>query len=182
MAIQHEVTMPRGSRLARGLVDEERGLRLTLQGIIDEHAQLGGLASELQARLADRNLADRCGGSPRVTFDLAGIERLTSAGVREWILFMRALPQPGHYVWDPGGPVMVRQANAILGFLGGARVTSLLYPLFCPSCDHELDEPLVIGPGATPTSIVPPSVACPRCRAEMEAAEDPSQYLGFLGG
>ncbi len=182
MPSQHEVTMPRGSRLARGVVDEERGIRVTFVGIIDEHAQLSGLAADLATRLGDRNLAERCGGSPRVTFDLAGVERLTSAGVREWILFMRALPQPGQYVWDPGAPVMVRQANAILGFLGGARVSSLLYPLFCPSCDHELDEPIKIGAGATPASIALPAIACPRCRAEMEAAEEPSQYLGFLGG
>ena len=180
MAPQQRVTMPRGSRLARGLADDERGLRATLVGIIDEHAQLGGLVSDIQARLGDRSLIERSGGTLRVMFDLGGVERLTSAGVREWILFMRALPQPGQYFWDPGAPVMVRQANAILGFLGGARVSSILYPLFCPSCDHEADEPIAIGPGATPASIVLPVLACPRCRADMEAAEEPGQYLGFL--
>jgi hypothetical protein len=179
---QADITRPRGSRLGRSVADEERGLRVTLAGVIDEHAQRAALADQLQTRLSDRTLVERSGGAPRVTFDLAGVERLTSAGVREWILFMRAVPQNGQYAWDPGAPVMIRQANAIVGFLGGARVTSLLYPFYCPSCEHELDEPVAVGLGATRRSIVVPRVSCPRCRATMEAAEDPSQYLGFLGG
>lgn len=170
--MNQDVTGIERCRLRWSVAEQPAGLRVTLAGVIDEHAHLDRLRGELGPRIGDR----------AVTMDLSGVERITSAGVREWILFMRGLPQGKQYVWDPGAPVMIKQASAIVGFLGGATVESFLYPHYCPACDLETTQRFSIGRELDRDRRQLPRLACSRCQAALEPAEEPSQYLSFLDG
>ena len=159
----------RGRSRLEWSVADDGDMRITLSGVIDERAELGRLATEVGDKI----------GSRRVVLDLIGITRITSAGVREWILFMRGMPK-GRYVWDTGAPVMIKQANAIVGFLGGATITSFLYPFYCPRCEHEQDQRFVVGQEIAKGRTALAPVSCAKCQSAMEPSEDPTQYLAFL--
>src|SRR5207245_6922139 len=67
----------------------------------------------------------------RVVFDLSGIRRINSSGVREWIQFMRSIPTSAKVTFERCPPPVVVQASMIANFLGAGRIVSFLAPYFC---------------------------------------------------
>src|SRR5688572_8525470 len=62
-----------------------------------------------------------------IVLDLAGISRINSCGVREWINFVVHLRQGGReLILERCAPVVVTQLNTIYNFTGGGQVRSVL--------------------------------------------------------
>jgi ABC-type transporter Mla MlaB component len=148
---------------------EQQGdeLLLRLQGDLDENANL----FEIKAVL-----------SGRVRIDLGQVRRINSAGVRDWVNFIREVEQQtDHVVLADCSPAIVMQMNMISNFRGNAEVASIYAPLACPHCDHEQDGRIVLTDevvGALPDHL--PEFACDECGEALELDDIAERYFAFL--
>jgi hypothetical protein len=139
------------------------GDRLSLIGRIDENADLGALTHEIPIE--------------GVTMDLAGLTRINSIGVREWMDFLSALG-PRRLRLERCAPIFVEQLNAIANFAGTAEIVSVMATFECEADGSATDVEV-------PTSDAragrwPLSPRCQRCSAEMVPAQDADLYYRFL--
>jgi hypothetical protein len=116
-------------------------LVVEMLGDFDETADLRDLASVLRGRIA---------------IDLGGVRRFSSAGVREWIHFVRSLPQGTDLSLVGCSTASVTQLNLIDNFRGPARVESFWAPYSCTACGAERE---VLLEARTATSPGVPSLA-----------------------
>ncbi len=154
-------------RSLRWTVEQGEQLTVILEGDIDENAGLFDLMPVLNGQ---------------VVLDLAGIHRINSAGVREWVNFIRDIePRIEQLSLAKCSPAIVMQMNMIANFRGSARVTSFFAPLVCPACDREQDEFIE----ATPEIVADlperiPDFACAECNTVLELDDIPERYFAFL--
>lgn len=136
-------------------------------GEVDENADF----SELRRRLKGD-----------VVFHLAEVKRINSCGVREWVNFVRDLPEVTNLVFTDCSPAIVTQLNMIYNFRGKADVRSFYAPYVCETCDHEEEVLLDVAeqfPEGKVDSV--PEFPCPQCKDEMMEFDDlPERYLSFL--
>ncbi len=114
--------------------------------------------------------------APRIVFDLRGVRRINSCGVREWIRLMEALRESGRAMeLEHCSVAFVSQMNMIVNFSGGARVRSFYVPYLCVRCSAEHAElcELRDAPAVHPTAV------CPVCGGEAEFDDLPEAYLAF---
>jgi hypothetical protein len=95
----------------------------TLEGNIDENADLAQAVSPLSG--------------PRIHLDLAGIRRINSPGVRNWIVMIRSL-SGREIVLRRCSSAIVDQLSWLREFRGHAIVESLMIPVTCEQCDDIL--------------------------------------------
>jgi anti-anti-sigma regulatory factor len=140
--------------------------KVTFSGELDETVDF----AELRRALA---------GS--VVFDLGAIRRIDSAGVREWISFLRELAGVEPLVFVRCSPPFVTQLNLIFNFRGNATIESFLAPYVCPACDHE-DEKLLNVKTDFPDGAASklPQFPCVKCKTTMELDDLPDRYTYFL--
>ncbi|MCC6812068.1 MAG: hypothetical protein IT381_31895 [Deltaproteobacteria bacterium] len=139
------------------------GLWAELSGDITEDSEFNAILSEKPLLL---------------TLDLAGIKRINSTGVREWINFMTALRKDGARInFERCSVAIVQQLNMIANFADRAEVHSVFAPYICPSCDTE--EAKLVDFKANPTPDLEAPVACPNCKETMEFDDLPESYLAF---
>lgn len=140
---------------------------VTLVGDIDENSGLFDLTPVLTGT---------------VVLDLGGIRRINSAGVREWVNFIRdSDPRTDHLALSNCSPAIVMQMNMIANFRGNAEVTSFYAPLVCPACDHEQDELIQTTPEIV--SGLPHRIGdftCAECQSGLELDDIPERYFSFL--
>ena len=135
-------------------------------GEIDENADF----AELRRRLT---------GS--VVFHLADVRRMNSCGVREWVNFVRDLPNVEELTFTHCSPAIVTQLNMINNFRGSARVRSFYAPYVCDDCNHEEEKLLDVQsqfPNGSTNRV--PAHACSKCQKPMEFDDLPERYLSFL--
>lgn len=154
-------------RSLRWSVEQGDRLVVSIEGDMDENAGL----LELMPMLAGT-----------VVLDLSGIRRINSAGVREWVNFIRdADPRTDHLSLANCSPAIVMQMNMIANFRGNADVTSFYAPLVCPACDREQDELIEATPeivAGLPDHI--PDFTCAECQTVLELDDIPERYFAFL--
>ncbi|MBK6846770.1 MAG: hypothetical protein IPG96_04185 [Proteobacteria bacterium] len=132
-----------------------------LEGIVGEDAGLDDLVPDIK-------------GPAR--FDLSGVARINSTGVREWLRFVEAINGKGpHRLFRCSAPI-VAQLNMIDNFRGSAKVESVIAPYYCEACGHELATEVTIE-NNTPKL---PSPACAECGETMALDEMPARYFYFL--
>ena len=155
------------SRSLRWSVEQGDCLVVTLEGDMDENSGLFDLMPVLAGK---------------VVLDLCGVKRINSAGVREWVNFIRdADPRTDHLALANCSPAIVMQMNMIANFRGNAEVTSFYAPLVCPACDREQDELIEATPeiiSGLPDNI--PAFTCGECRTVLELDDIPERYFAFL--
>jgi hypothetical protein len=135
-------------------------------GEVDENADF----AELKRRLRGN-----------VVFHLADVRRINSCGVREWVNFVRDLPQVTELVFTHCSPAIVTQLNMIYNFRGGAKVRSFLAPYVCEKCNSEEEKLLEVAQHfAQPEPRNIPSFHCDKCGTPMEFDDIPERYLSFL--
>jgi anti-anti-sigma regulatory factor/predicted RNA-binding Zn-ribbon protein involved in translation (DUF1610 family) len=140
--------------------DDATPQRVALAGRITEEASF----PELIEALADT-----------VHIDLAEVEQVNSCGVREWILFVRALDRSGRtVVLTRCSPVMVRQLNMISNFAAGATVRSVMLPYYCEACGAEHTTVFELTDGE-----IAVESPCPECGEVAEFDDLPETYLLF---
>jgi len=112
-----------------------------------------------------------------IEFDLGGVRRINSVGVREFRSLMARLRDREIRI-TRCPVVMVEQANSIAGFFGAARVESLFVPMLCAPCRRE--HRLLVTVADYRARGVPVS-SCSECGHGLELDDDEGFYFSFLG-
>lgn len=139
-----------------------------LSGVIDEDNELAALGDQIDGRT--------------VVIDLAGVERINSCGVRDWVKWIADVEARGiRVVLVSCSPAIVAQINLVDNFLGAAVVKSFYAPYFCPECDKEKALLCQVEDlGAPPRD--PPRCRCDDCDQVMEFDDMADSYFAFLAG
>lgn len=135
---------------------------VSLVGAIDEWADLDALFEEIPRGLPAR-------------IDLSQINRISSVGVRIWIVFVDKLRLLGMAVTLEGcSVVIVRQMNMILQFRGHGIVRSAYAPYYCARCNKE--QLRLIDLTADVATQLRKPLPCPTCGTELDLDEEESLY------
>jgi hypothetical protein len=116
-----------------------------------------------------------------VVFKLGEVRRINSCGVREWVNFVRDLPDVADLTFSHCSPAIVTQLNMIFNFRGTAKVRSFYAPYICESCNLEEEKLLDVEtdfPNRQTERV--PEHACAKCGEPMEFDDLPERYLSFL--
>jgi len=116
-----------------------------------------------------------------VLFNLSGVRRLNSTGVRAWIDFVRDLPNVNDLTFTHCSPAIVTQLNMIYNFRGPAKVRSLYAPFVCEKCFHEEEKLLDLQshlPDGYQGSL--PDFFCDECGEVLEFDDLPERYFAFM--
>ncbi len=150
-----------------GLRVQTRPGHVALEGVITERSDFAPLSAALSTQGAD-------------ALDVGGVERINSAGVREWVLFLersvRTRSKPLALLRCP--PEFVQQLNTVAGFAKGCAVRSVLAPFRCEKCGAEsLVECATEG---DPIAAVQQPRACARCKGALAFDDLEEAYFAFL--
>lgn len=140
----------------------------------------GSTRVELIGELTENsNLTDLLNAlSGKVRFDMAGVQRINSPGVREWIHFVNALDPKGiQFALERCSVAVVNQLNMISNFRGRGEIRSVLAPYYCEKCD--LSEGRVIEKGPDAAAKIAEPMKCPRCGSNMEFDDFPEAFIAF---
>ena len=153
--------------LATGLQIEKKktdhGLRISLEGRIDESSNLEELAHTV---------------NEPVMIDLAGVSFINSMGVRNWVKMMRALHERAVRVTlERCSEAIVFQLNMIVETRLGAQIDSVFAPYECDGCGHETYHLLRASPSLRDDQ---PAKQCPECGESMVFADLAASYFLFL--
>ena len=142
----------------------EVGYVISLAGVIDEHSGDAMIGPE-----TDRP----------VVFDLAGVRRITSAGVLYWRKALGEL-QASSYSFARARPAVVRQFNMVAGFGARGTLLSMYAPYYCEECDLEFQRlhDLAADPRIMLNKRLP-ITTCKQCGNEAELDGSLEGYLAF---
>jgi hypothetical protein len=118
--------------------------------------------------------------APVTVLDLAGIERVSSHGVREWVQMMESADVDALYLARCAEP-LVNQLLLVRAMSGRASVISFAAPYVCKECDHAFVHMLDCEHDAEAiAAAAPPEVPCPRCGRDARFDDDPEAYRTFF--
>ena len=143
-------------------------LSVTFDGEVNEAVAFEECLEQLTAHTGTLNL------------DLAGIRRLNSAGVREWVKFMRSLSeteQIEEITYTRCSLAIVAQINMIKGFQGRAKIVSVYAPYSNEETGEEDQRLLEVADIKDPMN--PPTFDDPE-GGVWELDEMPERYFSFL--
>ncbi len=135
-------------------------------GEIDKNTDFSELSTRLQGH---------------VVFHLQQVHRINSCGVREWVNFVRELPNVEELTFSHCSPAIVAQLNMIYNFRGAAKLRSFYAPYICDTCNIEVTKLLDIETSfPNRGENEPPEFNCERCSKPLEFDDLPDHYLAFL--
>jgi anti-anti-sigma regulatory factor len=114
--------------------------------------------------------------SGKVVFDLAGIRRMNSEGVRLWINFLKALGGVSDLSFVRCSLPVVTQINMVRGFRGKAEIRSFYAPYICEATG--LEEERLLTREEVPDPLHPPTFPCEGGVQELD--DIPERYFAFL--
>ena len=157
-----------GSNVQNAVVKKERRGDVTLvtvSGRLTEAFKGDALGRELKGTVA---------------IDLAGVERITSFGVREWLSMLGAMQDVKRLYFLRCSEPIVNQLGMIRKFCGTAQIVSFFAPYLCGSCGESFERELdcerdadAIREGRAD------EVACPACSAMGKFDDDARSYFAF---
>lgn len=140
------------------------------------------IAGKLDDTVSLANIPPQVTGD--VVIDTSGVTFVNSLGMREWILFLRALGERGSRVTlERVAAVLMTQMNLILEAAEAASIVSFHAQYECPKCGNEV-TPVVdaVANAAMLQQMQAPALPCPECGAAMELADFPERYLTIFRG
>ncbi len=141
------------------------GLRVAIRGSFDERTDFSAVHV-----LEEEN----------VIFDVSGVRRINSWGARQWIMFLRSLPDSLAYCFVNASIEFVKHCNMVGDMLGRGSVLSFAAPYACTSCGHEDERVLQVSSISPAVMVEPPEFRCTAC-GEAERFDDvPQRYFAFL--
>jgi hypothetical protein len=145
--------------------NDDGSICVFLAGAIDEHSDFDGVFRDL-----DRD----------ATFNLEGIDRINSMGIRNWIASISRFTKQYKARIEALSYPVVMQAHCVANLFASARVRSCMAPYYCPAC--KANQMVVVSVDEIPECPTePPERRCSRCDALMEFDELDS-YFRFLAG
>lgn len=144
------------------VVTREGQTNVSLSGSIDEWTELEGLIDEIPPK-------------SNVSIDLAEVNRISSVGVRVWIMFIEKLKErviPVQIVRC--SVVIVRQINMISQFRGHSVVKSAYAPYYCAKCNKEQLRLIDLAADIVPQLRKPEP--CQTCGSQLEIDEEEALY------
>lgn len=138
-------------------------IEIALAGSFDEHSDLDELFDELKR---SRKTA---------AIDLSQVKRISSVGVRVWIVFVDKLKQEDiPFEMHGCSVVIVRQLTMISQFRGHGKVCSAYAPYYCAKCVKE--QLRLIDLGANVQAQLKQAMQCPTCGSKIELDEEEELY------
>ena len=141
---------------------------LRLSGAVDEQFDAPGLAETITSKY--------------LLLDLAGVDRISSFGIRQWVDFIGNItPRMAGIYYVECSPKVVDQFNMVANFGGPGYIVSFYAPYRCDSCDQErrllfrTDEEAPLWKAGQ----APPSM-CPTCGNPEDFDEDPATYFNYV--
>jgi DNA-directed RNA polymerase subunit RPC12/RpoP len=111
-------------------------------------------------------------------FDFDGVARITSYGVREWMIAMGELQ--GSCFFVRCRPALVSQFNIVRNFAGRGQLVSFYAPYVCSSCGKEF-ELLMDRRYQRPIPVLAlHEVKCPACGAIAEFDDIPETFFSYI--
>jgi len=138
--------------------------RLSFKGDITEAARFDGVGPLAGA----------------VVIDLSAVRRINSSGVREWVMFIRAVPATAQITYERCSPAFVTQAGMISDFLGAGRIRSLFAPYACEACGATAELLLDVEKDLAPARGRAPPRACEKCGKPMVFDDLEESFFAFL--
>jgi len=174
---------------------DRRALPTRSPALAGVHELLGVTVASLHGRVDERfegaALARSLGDPEKVIlFDLDGVERITSFGVREWLEMMTVLADRAGPVWLARcSEAVVTQLSLIREFVGPATLASFHVPFLCDDCgnafprtlDVERDADAIVSSARGQAGQGRAMATCPRCGGAASMDDDPL-YLAFAAG
>jgi hypothetical protein len=116
-----------------------------------------------------------------VVINTAGVVRINSSGVREWVNWMKELDRRGcRSYFVECSPAIVTQCNYFDRFTGSGQIVSFYTPYFCSMCDADKELLIEVSEALRELPFKPPAYRCDRCNQELEFDEFESTYFAFL--
>ena len=113
----------------------------------------------------------------KLIFNMKGIQRITSMGIKKWSMGMRAILEQGKQVRiEESAEVVTQTCNIWPAFIEGADLHSFEVSFYCEDCDEV--EVRMLKRVDLGKSVDVPSVPCPECRIDMDLEEEGA--LDFL--
>jgi tRNA A-37 threonylcarbamoyl transferase component Bud32 len=119
--------------------------------------------------------------SSDLLIDAGRVRRVTSFGVREWLLFLEACKPSCSLSMLRCPPALARQTGMVRGFLENVHIVSILMPLLCRDCGNAQD--LLVNlekEGALYESVLArkrtPDADCKRCGSACFLDEVPETF------
>lgn len=126
------------------------------------------------------SLAARLHGSRDVTFDLAAVRYISSAGVRTWCELLDGLGA-ARKRFRHCSIAFASQAAMVPLVLGDGEVVSLEAPYYCEACGRDEVRLLEVGAIARDgDALLAPRLTCTDCGAAMELDDLPERFFAFL--
>jgi anti-anti-sigma regulatory factor len=141
------------------------GALVTLPAVIDERFGDNGLVKTLASRKV-------------IVFDFEKVQRITSFGVREWVRFLKDLPESSYYCFVRCHPIAMAQFNVITGFSGRGEILSLYVPYECPGCEEHTELLIdVQREKANLEAFELAPIQCLRCNKDSQLEDPPEVYF-----
>ncbi len=155
----------------------QRGVNWTL-----EETSAGATDVRLEGRVCEyarfEQLLDDLPAAGGLVLDLAGIERINSIGVRQWIEFIeQCRARFSSLRFDRCSVVFVSQVNTVAGFAHSREIHSVYAPYVCEQCGAE-KELLVDVSRSMLVDLAPPK--CEHDGETMVFDDLEEVYFGFL--
>jgi eukaryotic-like serine/threonine-protein kinase len=110
-----------------------------------------------------------------VILDLAGITRLTSFGIRQWLMLLPKLRESNKRVLlNRLSVAMANQMVTIPAMTEGTQILSMMVPFHCSSCAHQFDAVVRAG------EFIPMVIKCVRCESDAANFDEDDSYLSPL--
>jgi len=171
--VRHEITRPVISGVGTGAANAK--ITKARKGDVMVVTLAGRLSESFKGDALGREL------SGVVVFDLGGVERITSFGVREWLQMLAVSQERVKKIYFAHcSEAVVNQLSMIRKFAGSAQVVSFFAPYLCDSCGEQFERLFDCELDADPirSSETPESV-CQRCNGRGRFDDDPETYLAF---
>jgi len=142
------------------------GTRISLRGAFDE--------------TSDFSAIDLSGGG-QVVFDTAAVRLINSWGARQWIRFLRAIPEGVEFCFVNASTVFIKHCNMVTDMLGRGSIMSFAAPYACDGCERSSEHLLQVAELSGMVVQQPPQFRCPDCGGVERLDEMPARYFAFMG-
>jgi CheY-like chemotaxis protein/anti-anti-sigma regulatory factor len=168
-ALRPELRALIGNLALWDLRTREDGVReASIHGELDEHTSWKGLAGLLA-------------GSAPIAFDMSGVERMNSAGVRGWCNFITSVGESQELTFRRCSTAFTTQASMVPTVLGNGRIVSTRAPYVCSRCEREEEQLLDVAQIKIAGHLEEPRFPC-SCGGEMILDDLAERYFAFVRG